>query len=195
MPGRGHLIFIEIGVIMPIVIAAVAVVGGLCLLDLLLTFGVIRRLREHTDMLTALNAAGGPARLALGLSAGDFPGAFSAVTTDGVPVNGAAGLRVVAFFSRCSICPERVPPFADYLRAHDFGRDSVLAVSVGPGSTPQAYLSELAPVARICVEPEDGEIARAFKVPGFPSFFLLDPDGSVAGNGYDPAALPEPATV
>ena len=38
---------------MPILIAAVVVVGCLCLLDLLLTFGVIRRLREHTSMLTA----------------------------------------------------------------------------------------------------------------------------------------------
>ena len=36
---------------MPIVIAAVTIVGVLCVLDLLLTFGVIRRLREHTAML------------------------------------------------------------------------------------------------------------------------------------------------
>ena len=50
---------------MPILIAAVVVVGGLCLLDLLLTFGVIRRLREHTSMLTG---AGG------GLRAGCRPG-------------------------------------------------------------------------------------------------------------------------
>jgi hypothetical protein len=174
-------------------IAAVAVVGGLCLLDLLLTFGVIRRLREHTSMLTA---AGGPADPPLGLSAGEFPAAFSAVNADGEPVSGAAGLRLVAFFAAwCSVCPERVPPFMEYLASHHIARDSVLVVVADGDSAPPPYLAELAPVARICVEPGDGEIMRAFKVAGFPAFFLLDANGAVALSGYDPAALPEPATV
>jgi len=37
---------------MAILSAAIVVVGLLCLADLLLTFGVIRRLREHTEQLT-----------------------------------------------------------------------------------------------------------------------------------------------
>ena len=177
---------------MPVLIAAVAVVGVLCLLDLLLTFGVIRRLREHTEMLTAA----GDRASAVGLSAGELPGPFSAVATDGEPVSGAAGLRVVAFFSSwCSICPERVPPFADYLSAHGVKQDAVLAVSVGSGGAPPPFLAELAAVAKICVEQEDGEIARAFKVTGFPAFFVLNDDGTVASSGYDPSTLPEPATV
>jgi hypothetical protein len=182
----------EIGVIMPIVIAALVLVGGLCLLDLLLTFGVIRRLREQTEMLTAGRM---PAGRALGLSTGKMPGSFTTVTTGGELVSGVAGLRLVAFFSKCSICPERVHPFAEYLRTHRVSRDSVLAVSVGSGSDPQPYLDELAPVARICVEPEDGALPKAFEVAGFPSFFLLGADGDVTASGYDPADLPEPVTV
>jgi hypothetical protein len=178
---------------MPVMIAAVVIVGGLCLLDLLLTFGVIRRLREHTTMISG--AAGKP-RLASGLSAGDVPAAFSAITTDTEIVSGAARLRVVAFFaSWCSVCPERVQPFAEYLGAHDIRRDNVLVVSVGPGSTLPSYLTELSLLAQICIEQEDGEIARAFKVTGFPAFFLLDSDGSVALSEFSPSALPEPATV
>jgi hypothetical protein len=178
---------------MPILIAAVAVAGGLCLLDLLLTFGVIRRLREHTDIITA---ARNPTRQASALSAGELPGAFSAVTIDGAPVSGAAGLQLVAVFSSsCSVCPERVSPFADYLDAHGVRRDSVLAVSVGPGSAPAPYLAELAEVAQICVEAEGGEITEAFKVTGFPAFFLLNADGAVAVSGFAPSALPEPAQV
>lgn len=178
---------------MPIMIAAVALVGGLCLVDLLLTFGVIRRLREQTTMLSGTPPR---PRQASGLSAGDLPGAFSAVTTEAERVSGAAGLRVVAFFaSWCSVCPERAQPFADYLSAHGITRDSALAVSIGPGRTPPPYLDVLTGMARICVEEEDGEIAKAFQVNGFPAFIVLDGDGSVALTAFDPAALPEPAVV
>jgi hypothetical protein len=176
---------------MSIVIAAVAVVGVVCLLDLLLTFGVIRRLREHTEMLTA---SGGPATPPQGLPAGELPGPFAGLTTGAELVQGATGLRVVAFFATwCSVCPERVRPFIDYLRAHDFTRDSVLAVSVGPDDAPPAHLAELAGVAQICVEKDNGEIARAFKVTGFPVFYLLDTDGAVVVSDHDPAKLPAPA--
>jgi hypothetical protein len=176
---------------MPLVIAALVLVGGLCMLDLLLTFGVIRRLREHAEMLTA-RMSPSPA---MGLSTGKAPGPFSTVTTAGELVSGAVGLRLIAFFSTCPVCPERVAPFAEYLRNHRVSRDSVLAVSVGSGSSPHPYLVELAPLAQICVEPGDGAIARAFQVTGFPWFFLLDPDGVVIASGYDPAKLPEPAAV
>ncbi len=179
---------------MPFVIAAIAVVGALCLLDLLLTFGMIRRLREQTDILNVLTAGRVPGAT-LGMAPGRTPAAFSAVTTEGATVSGPAGLRLVAFFSRCSICPERVAPFAEYLSTQRINRDSVLVVSVGPGGEPQPYLSALVPVALICAEPEGGQIVRAFEVSGFPAFFLLDAGGAVAATEYDPAELPVPAQV
>lgn len=180
---------------MAIMIAAVVLVGVLCLLDLLLTFGVIRRLREHTTLLAALG--GPPGALgpgALGLETGKQPGAFSAVTTSGEVVTQAAQLRMVGFLtSSCSACPERVPPFMEYLSSHRIGRDSVLVVIQG-GRVP--YLDQIAEVALVCVEPADGEeVVRAFKVNGSPVFFLLDADGAVAESGYDPAMLPAPAAV
>lgn len=177
---------------MAILIAAVLLVGCLCLLDLLLTFGVIRRLREHTAMLAQ---APDPRSSAIGLAAGESPGAFSAMSIDGGIVDNASGLRVVAFFSSsCAICSTRVPPFTDYLSAHGIRRDEVLAI-VGFGSEPPPYLDRLAEVARVCVEHEDGGIAQAFKVAGFPAFCLLDADGVLVGSGSKPSALPEPATV
>ena len=45
---------------MAFVIAAVAVVGGVCLVNLLLTFGVLRRLRAHGAELARLRGAGRP---------------------------------------------------------------------------------------------------------------------------------------
>jgi hypothetical protein len=180
------------GVTMPILMAGVVVVGVLCLLDLLLTFGVIRRLREHASLLAGRGAAEPP----VGLTAGESPGAFTAETISGDVVTGAAGLRLVAFFSSwCAACPERVPPFLDYLSRHRIGRESALVVVAADDGTRAPYLDRLAEAAQACVEPTEGQIARAFQVAGFPAFFLLDADGVVTAEGYDPAALPEPVVA
>lgn len=177
---------------MTILIAAVAVVGVLCLLDLLLTFGVIRRLREHTALLSGLNDQ----PPLVGLETGELPEAFSAVTTLGEMVTGAAGIRVAGFFSSlCAACPERVPPFVEYLTGHGVGRSSVLAVVQGSRDAPPPYVDQIAEVALVCLESADGEIAKAFKVVGFPAFCLLDADGAVTVSGYDPSLLPAPAAV
>jgi len=48
---------------MAILSAAVVVVGLLCLTDLLLTFGVIRRLREHTEQLAGFRGVSTTARM------------------------------------------------------------------------------------------------------------------------------------
>ncbi|HEY6313856.1 MAG TPA: hypothetical protein VIY52_24065 [Streptosporangiaceae bacterium] len=178
---------------MLILSAAVIVVGALCLTDLLLSFGIIRRLREHTTLLSGLRGAEVPVT---GLSAGEVPDSFARVSTDGERLAGPAGLRMAAFFSSsCSACPERVPAFVDYLQANQIGRAGVLAVVLGPPGEPVPYLDRLAEVAQVCVEPDDSELAAAFKVIGYPAFCLLDADGAVLATGYDPAALPAPVAV
>lgn len=178
---------------MAVLIAAVVIVGALCLLDLLLTFGVIRRLREHT---TLLASAAGSAESVIGLAPGESPGKFAATTNSGEVVNGAAGLEVVAFFSSwCSACPERVPPFLEYVKSNRIGREAVLAVVAQDGATSAPYLDQLATVAQVCIEPHDGVIAKAFQVSGFPAFCLLDADGAVVKSGFNPAALPGLAAV
>jgi hypothetical protein len=179
---------------MPVLIGAVVIVGALCLLDLLLTFGVIRRLREHTEMLAREKPGGGVD--AIGLTAGEAPTTFTATDDEGAAVRGPSGLRVVAVFSTsCSICPKRAPAFVDYVRQHLVGRDEVLAVVVGQSAESVPYLADLADVARVCTEPAGGPIGRAFAVRGYPAFFALDPAGTVRWSGYDPATLPAPAAV
>src|SRR5579863_6492123 len=180
---------------MTALIAAVVIVGLLCLLDLLLTFGVIRRLREHSEMLARITpgAAGGGADV-IGLAAGQTPEAFAATDDQGADVLGPAGLSVVAFFSpNCSICPKRAPAFIDYVRGHLVGRHDVLAVIAGQETDSVPYLADLSAVARVCAEPMDGPVGHAFAVRGFPAFFLLDAAGTVLWSGYDPSALPAPA--
>jgi hypothetical protein len=180
------------GEVMVVLTGALVVVGALCSLDLLLTFGVIRRLREHTELLSTWHDDGPPV---IGVNVGETPGRFVGLSTDREPLSGPAGLRMVAFFSSfCSICPKRVPVFLDYLRANHVRRGEVLAVVVGPADEPVPYLGQLAEAALVCTEPEDSALARAFKVTGFPAFCLLSTDGAVLATGYDPAGLPEPVT-
>lgn len=178
---------------MPVVIAAVIVVGAVCLLDLLLTFGVIRRLREHTELLREHQMPS--SRQVIGLSAGQVPKPFTVVTADGAALSGPAGLRLAGFFSAsCSICPARVAPFIEYVRGNHIARDDVLVVLlVTDGNTPPRYMDELAEAAQVCVQPDDSGVATAFSVAGYPAFCLLDTDGVVVSAGYDPAALPSPA--
>jgi hypothetical protein len=179
---------------MAILTAAVIVVGVLCLLDLLLTFGVIRRLREHEEMI----GKSGPVTMppAIGLLPSEHPAAFTAVTAGGDLLTGPSGLRIAAFFSTtCSVCPGRVEPFLGYLGRHQIAPHRALAVVVAPGGDPPPYLDRLAAAARICLEQEDGELAKAFKVQAFPAFCLLDGDGAVVASSYDPANLPVPVPV
>jgi hypothetical protein len=174
---------------MPVLIAAVIVVGTLCLVDLLLTFGVIRRLREQTALLAAPDSR---ERAVIGVPEGELPGGFSATTTTGEVVSGTAGVRVVAFFaSGCSACPERVPPLMRYLSRNGIGQDGVLAVVQGGDSVPPpSYLADLTGVARVCAGPDNDGIVQAFQTAAFPSFCLLDARGAVAASTHDPAALP-----
>lgn len=103
---------------MTVLIGACAPVGVLCLVGLLLTLGVIRRLREHTATIARIPQL--QAGLAVSgvstLADGEAPQGFRVTTSDGGEVTGPAGLRVVAFFSTtCPMCRERVPAFVDYL--------------------------------------------------------------------------------
>lgn len=167
---------------MPFLIALVVVVGVLCLLDLLLTLGVIRRLRVHGELL-ATRIGPRPEPM---LPEGEKAQPFSTVTVDGVRLSDTAlaDPTLLGFFSPgCSACVERLPLFVQ--RARDFpgGRDHVLAVVVGPENEAADYLRRLRPVARVALEEHGGEVSRAFRVTGFPSFALMDGDARVLASG------------
>lgn len=178
---------------MPVVIAAVVIVGLLCLLDLVLTFGVVRRLREHTELLRNRQLADTPA--VIGLHTGQMPEGFTALAEDGAVIGGPAGLRLVGFFSgTCPACPGRVAPFIDYVQANKMARDDVLVtLLVAADAAAPPYLSLLAEVARVTVQPEGSQVIKSFGVVGYPAFCLLDADGTVVASGFDPASLPATA--
>src|SRR5262245_52970288 len=112
------------------VVAAVAFLAlAVCLLDLVLTLGVVRRLRRHTELISNLSSGGWqPGAI---LADGKTAGPFEAVATTGEPVSRdrLSGRTLVgAFAPTCTACEEKLPAFVDFATAFSGGRDQVIAV-------------------------------------------------------------------
>lgn len=167
--------------------AAVTLFAVFSALNLLLTFGVIRRLRVHDTMLGRTARAGMPDVL---LAAGGEPQPFEPVaTTSGGPLT-RDDLRgaVVAFFSHdCAGCREQAPAFVELARALEPGR--VVAVVAGDPAANRELVGALEPFARVTVEPHQGPVQRAFAVRGFPAMCVLDGDGLIEGTATTVDAL------
>lgn len=173
---------------MAYLVAGLILVGAIASLNLLLTVGVIRRLRELDAQLpqrrldTAL------------LPAGTTVDDFAAGTTDGATVSRRTlrGDTVVGFFSPgCEPCEALQPAFVEYAATVSGGRDHVIAVVAGDPDEAAPVVARLSGVARVVVEaPAGGAVARAFHVRGYPALFHVDGTGEVRASGTNLDALP-----
>lgn len=175
--------------------AAVVVVGLLCLLDLVLSLGVIRRLRRHTDHLNRLLLA--TAATAEGVPVGEVVGEFAATTTNGAPVSRdlLVGRTLIGFFSPgCGPCATQLPLFIEYARSMP-ARQVIAVVDVEQAGAAE-YLDRLSDVAQVVTESHEGALRAAFRVPGFPMLYLVGSGGVVLASGFtmssvDGAVAPE----
>lgn len=154
---------------MSYVIAALAFVGTLGALNLVLLLGVIRRLREHTDLLA--QRANGTRELPV-IAVGERVGEATAVALSGAGISTSRlpDGAVVAFFATdCRPCREKVPAFADFARGLPGGPDQVLAVVVDVTGDGGLFTDVLAEVAQVVVEGPDGPLSKAFQVSAFPT--------------------------
>ncbi|MET7301346.1 hypothetical protein [Embleya sp. NPDC005575] len=148
----------------------------MCALDLVLTLGVIRRLREHAELLSSGGGSGDPLDMAVGEEVGEF----STSMVDGEPLTRGmlAEETLVAFFSPgCEPCREKLPRFVEHARTLPGGRDRVLAAVVGDAGEAAAFVAELSPFARVVVEagPDDA-LGRAFRARSYPTLLRVAPD-------------------
>ncbi|MEO3828010.1 hypothetical protein [Actinomadura sp. B10D3] len=172
---------------MPLVAALALLALAVCLLDLVLTLGVVRRLRHHTELISDLSS-GGRRPYAI-LDEGETAGPFEAVATTGEPVSrdGLSGLTLIgALAPGCGACEEKLPAFVDYARTFSGGRDQVIAVVAGSEDEAETYRERLEPVARVVVEPPvTGGIGTALGLGSFPAFGILDQSGTVVTSGLE----------
>jgi peroxiredoxin len=172
----------------PTLVAAVVLVGVLCLFNLLLIFGVIRRLREQSGQLTSLLGDRPAAELSVPI--GQQVDDFTATTTAGAPLS-RAWLRtttLVGFFSAdCAPCKQQIPAFIQ--RAADFAGPA-LAVTVGPPDRTAELVSALDDAATVVDDGPGGSLAAAFGVRAYPTILLVDGSGRVQHSTASVAALP-----
>ncbi|MFD8412143.1 TlpA family protein disulfide reductase [Streptomyces sp. NPDC059650] len=178
---------------MPVLIAVVALVGTLCTLNLVLTLGVVKRLREHTELLGAVQ--GDPVSLEVGQEVGEF----DTSTVGGEPLvrDLLSGPVLFGFFSpTCEPCKDKLPRFVEYARREPGGRSSVVATVVGDADSASAFVAELGQVARVVVEDPGGAMGTALGIRAFPSVLRADRDA--AGRLVvvdDDVALSRPTTL
>ncbi|WP_020391121.1 TlpA family protein disulfide reductase [Kribbella catacumbae] len=170
---------------MPYVVAGLILVGVMCLLDLLLTFGVVRRLREHTERLDGLPTfASADSASQSGLKDSPLP-EFSATARDGATVT-TEMLRgrphLIGFFSAgCSACHDRLPEFVAL--ANQAESHAALAVVSGTGTDATRLIENLGNRPIIVAGPDAAAVVDKLGINLFPTFLAVSPEGTVLEAG------------
>jgi hypothetical protein len=161
--------------------AAVVVLAALLLVDLVLTFAIIRRLRETEAKLIEMNTPP-ESGLEVGARMPEF------ATTDGTLSHAdlADAPALIGFFSAgCRHCPAQAEQLAD--RAEELNTQGVRVVSVlslGDGA-----VDELSPTLRkaglLVSESEPNPVAAVFQEAATPSFVFFGDDGRLLARGHD----------
>ncbi|TWD82828.1 hypothetical protein FB561_3972 [Kribbella amoyensis] len=174
--------------------ALVIVVGIVGVLNLLLLFGVVRRLKEHDQAIA--NIPYGPLQSPPADSMrapGSEVDEFTALSTDGVPVtkDSLTTETLVGFFSvSCAPCVEGAPKFAAH--AAGVGKDAVLAIVIADeGEDPAEFVRVLGDSARVVVEGYEGPVTTAFGVTAFPTYGVVAA-GRITASAIEFTALPVP---
>jgi hypothetical protein len=181
---------------MPVLVAVVAVVSVLCVLNTVLCFAVIRRLREQTGLIEAVYEFNGAASgNGSSPAIGDTVKPFQATTTDGAPVgrDDLTESTVVAFMAvNCNACHEHLPEVLAWSRDHD--RRRILAIVDGNGGDPADLVAQLSPVAQVIVADGETLVVDAFGVRSYPTFCVMGPGATIAAVAarvhHLPATLP-----
>ncbi len=171
---------------------ATTLLGVLCLVNLVLTVVLVRRVRRNGERI----AAGPGFRRQAGLPAGAKVGDFTAATVSGASqslADLAGGRSLVGFFSpTCGPCQRQVPEFTELARTIPGGVAHVLAVVAGEGAEAAEFAAGLAETASVVIEPAHGPVATAFAARGFPTFYLVDAEGRIEASGLAVSVLADP---
>jgi hypothetical protein len=187
----------SVSVPMPLVVSGFILVGALCLLNLLLTLGVLRRLREHSARLAEVpdfSMEDGPAYSAK-FTGRPLPD-FSARAIDGTQISpqslmGSPGMIAVLRVG-CGPCHEQLPGFVGWAGDTDA---TATALVTGPSSDATDMIGRLADVSVVVAGREADALAETLGVNVFPTFLEMDSSGVVvrAETHLSRMDIPDPA--
>lgn len=165
---------------MPYLTAAVILVGAATAVNLVLTFGIIRRMRLSAQKAEPPRTVAPPPKLPVGTELAPF----TATTVDGREVGRESLLgerSLIGFFSTsCGACKEQAPGFVSYAEAEGYDAGRVLAVVQGPAEETDAFVTHLAgetAAPGVIVEPAGGPVSEALGVAAYPLFYRVDAEG------------------
>lgn len=158
-----------------------ALVGLLVALNLVLTVGLVRRIRDHTQQLARLNA---PTVTEVALPAGAMVKDFVTTSIDGrhIEFNELGQTLVGVFSPHCSACEASLPQFTE--RAAEPTGLPFLAVVAAREGDADALVARMPPTAIVVVESDGGPVQQSLGVTGYPAFLLLE-RGVVQASSYD----------
>ncbi|WP_369212777.1 TlpA family protein disulfide reductase [Streptomyces flavofungini] len=166
---------------MPYVVTLLVLLGALCIFNLVLSLGILRRIREGAE------GASQELTPQVMRADGEKVTAFRAATTDGAELSEsllAEGPTLVAAFAQgCPECEEGIPLFAEYAASFPGGRSRVIAVLIGDPAALQGKAEVLEPVAQVVVEGKNGPLGSALGVRGYPAFGIIDDRATVKTSG------------
>ena len=182
---------------MSVLAAVTAVLAVATAFHLLITYGLVRRLRAHTDLLAVLTA--GASRL---LPAGTPIPAFTAETTGGDTITQASlwhPAAVALLAVDCPHCRTNLPDFIAYAHGGGYAPAQILAVvTSGEHTDPAArdtMVGALTPHAAVVCEPsQGGTITTALSIQAFPTFYLTSADATLTAGAHAVSQLPGTTT-
>jgi hypothetical protein len=158
-------------------VATVIVIGAVTVLNLVLTYGVIRRLRQHTDLLSKRAT---PPSQDLMRPVGTTVDDFDVAADDGGRVvrAGLSGYAAIAFVSPgCQPCTDLTPRLLTAGRA-----GHVLAVVLDHPDDAE-YRAQLSAAATVIGGAASQPVIDAFGVSGFPAVCRVDDHGVITATG------------
>ena len=180
---------------------SLGIVGAGLLINLALTFALVRRVRRHGEQLARFPFKIFDSEMMDGLRAGSKVPDLKVRTVSGETrsLAGAGGTHsVIGFFSvGCPACEKQLPEFKEYARTIPGGASQVLAVISGNEAAAAGFARELEGVAEVVLEPHRGSAQQAMSVSTFPALYLLDAGGHVqiAGRSVQRVARASLATA
>lgn len=166
----------------PVLVSVVSLLAVLACFNLLLSVGLIRRVRDIDDRLTAATAPPPEPMLPVGASIADF----ETSTVDGRQLSHKDlpdGTLVGFFDPQCETCHSHIRNWVAEAEKLPQGRAQALAV-VREDEDQDEMVTPLAAVATVVVEKRRGPMARAFAVAATPAFCRLGADQTIGVHGY-----------
>jgi hypothetical protein len=179
-----------------VLLAGTISVGVLAGLSLIMTYGVVRRLREHDRQLAQLQAVltPGPATPALRAPVAEFV----ASTVDGVEVTHRdfrEGESFVGLFStHCTACHEQLPRFIEAVAHADPRRVLIVLADDGDAGVLARFRAQALAAGQVVIEQNMGPVATAFGIDRWPTMLVLQ-DAVVTVNVHTADGLSVPASA